>query len=918
MITPLSSQQIRDKFVAFFTQKLASLGKPHTHVPSASLIPVNNPTVMLTPAGMLPFVPYFLGLQSPPEPPRLLSIQKCARVSGKASDLDSVGRTRGHHTLFEMLGNFSFGDYFKTEMIPWAWTFLTEDLGLPAERLLVSVFETDDEAFNIWTQQVGVPASRVVRCGEKDNFWGPPGPTGPCGPCSEIYFDFGDLDALDTPDTPDTPDAPYTPESGEINLDQPRYLEVWNLVFMEYFQDAQGHRTPLAQKNVDTGMGLERISLVLQGAKNTFETDLFLPLIHQLAQRVGVAYGQSPQTDTALKIVADHTRFLVLALADGVTPSNEGRGYIARMILRRASRFARRVLGCQTPLLAEFAERVAAHLSPAYPELMAAMPKVAPVIAREEARFNETLERGEKHLEALIDACKNAGEQTIAGEDAFKLYDTYGFPLEMTQDAVAEFGLSVDADGFAAAMAAQKTRARGARKATAMVESPVYAELSETLPETRFVGYDTLTCKTQVLALLLDGEPVDEVSGTNTPFEAVLAETPFYAESGGQVGDRGTFIRDEGHHGLTVVVEDAQKVGDLVIHKCLFDNGTSLRVGESLVAQVEPVARHAAAVHHTATHLLNAALKQVLGADVAQAGSRVAPEGARFDFTAAAALTPVQLAKVEWLMNHWIQSDPVRDVQVMPIAQAQAEGAVMMAGEKYGDSVRVVRYGLFSHELCGGTHLERLGYIGLAKIVSESAIAAGVRRIEMLAGEAALRYVRQESAELSRIADLLKAPKSALSERIEKLQDDLKLARRQTETLTASLARQQLEALLTKSGAGSGDSPETPKLLVAELSPDLPNAGDLLKLMSEAAALVMGRHYALFLALAQQDRVQFACAISESVVKARGWKAGELVKQAAQLCDGGGGGKPTLAQAGGKNASALPQAMAQIRAVLCP
>ncbi|MEB3206948.1 MAG: alanine--tRNA ligase [Vampirovibrionales bacterium] len=912
---PLSHLEIREKFIAFFRDKLGA-DAVHCAVPSASLIPANNPTVMLTPAGMLPFVPMFLGLEPAPTPPRLVSIQKCARVSGKASDLESVGRTRGHHTAFEMLGNFAFGDYFKSQMIPWAWQLITQEFGLPPERLYVSVFQSDDETFDIWTKTVGLPAERVIRCGEKDNFWGPPGATGPCGPCSEIYFDFGaDYDTTQPHTNHDTSTHPVP-----INLDSPRYLEIWNLVFMELFQDSEGQRVPLAQKNVDTGMGLERIALVLQGAKNTFETDLFLPLIHALAAMTGTVYGQQDAISTALKIVVDHTRFLVWVLADGVLPSNDGRGYIARMILRRAVRFARQKLGVLDLFLADFAAVVVAHFAAVYPELEGMLPRIQSILSREETRFIETLERGIKQLDALMSelkATKTSDNQGISGDVAFMLYDTYGFPVEMTQDIAEEAGLRVDKAGFDEAMAAQKARARAARKSQTLVDNPVYADLLATLGATQFVGYDTLSQEATVLALIQDGELVEEVSGTNTSFEAVLDVTPFYGESGGQVGDRGVFSREVGHHGLTVVVKDTQKVGDLVVHQCLFDNGEVLRVGETLMAQVEPSARHRAAIHHTATHLVNAALRKVLhghGLEITQAGSRVSPEGARFDFTCDRPVSPEQLGQVEWLVNSWIQEDPERQVHELSIEAARESGALMMATEKYGQVVRVVVYGPFSKELCGGTHLERLGHIGLVKIVTESAIAAGVRRLEFVAGELALKQVRQESAQLSRLATLLKISRWEAVSRVEKMLDEHKQHQREQEGLLTQLAQYQLAMLVGQYASGSGETPQCPKILVHQVL-DLPadSASARLKSMAEQAENSLGKNFALFLATQVDDRVQFACAVSDSVVKVKGWKAGDVVKQAASLCGGGGGGKPTMALAGGRDVTQLEAAIEAVR-----
>ncbi|MBX2861793.1 MAG: alanine--tRNA ligase [Vampirovibrio sp.] len=874
----MSGAEIRNAFIQFFKEKAST---PHLHKPSASLVP-DNPTVLLTPAGMLPFVPIFLGIKPPPSPPRVVSVQKCARVSGKASDLENVGRTAFHHTFFEMLGNFSFGDYFKAEIIPWSWEFVTQILKLPPEKLYVSVYETDMEARDIWRDTVGVSEERIWFRDEKDNFWGPPGPTGPCGPCSEIYVDRGE----------------------SFTDPEERYLEIWNLVFMELFQDADGNRTPLEKKNVDTGMGLERIAMVLQNAGNTFETDLLMPLVEAVGKLAGKDYGKSPQTDTALKIVADHLRFVCFCLADGVTPSNEGRGYVVRMILRRAVRYGKKDLGLNEPFLYRLASSVQKCYQEAYPELNEKFKQTVENIQAEEVRFFETLERGSKLVDEVLADLKKAGKNVVPGEDVFKLYDTYGFPVELTADIFKEQGMTLDEAGFEACMDTQRQTARKAHKGESIVDDQVYAEILKQVGPTQFVGYETLVTQATVKALIVDGKPVDEVGGTNQAFEAVLDTTPFYAESGGQVGDRGSFSREDGPHGLTVVVNDTMKVGELFIHKCLFDNGKVLRVGETLKAQVEPLTRQLAAIHHSATHLLNAALKKVLGDQVSQAGSYVSPEGARFDFTLNRGVTPNELQRIELMVNQWILENVPREALVMDIEAAKASGAVAMFGEKYGDEVRVVTYGNMSKELCGGTHVDALGQIGLIKITSESAIAAGIRRIEMVAGEKAYRLFKQSESELSRIAGLMKSPLKETPEKVEKLVEENKAKDKAIKALQEKLAAQEVDGVVAKLAESNAEAP----VLFHQMN----QTADGLKYIAEQVGQKAGSHV-LLLAADVEGKAVFVASVSKNFV-AQKISAGDIVKKVASICGGGGGGKPNFAQAGGKDASKIAEALQTVQA----
>jgi alanyl-tRNA synthetase len=879
-----SGAAIREKFIRFFADKHG-----HRAVPSASLVPT-NPTVLLTPAGMLPFVPIFLGIEQAPTPPRHVSCQKCARVSGKASDLANVGRTPRHHTFFEMLGNFSFGDYFKREAITWAWAFITEELKISRDKLWLTVYHEDEEARQLWRDVSGFPDSRIIGRGKKDNFWGPPGPTGPCGPCSEIFFDRGGNPA-------------GSPENDETLLDTDRFVEIWNLVFMELFQDETGKTTPLTHKNVDTGMGLERIAMVIQGKENTFETDLLYPLIDQTAKLCGIPYKQSDATDVALKIVADHARCLAMAISDGITPSNEGRGYVIRMLLRRAVRYGKKALGFQKPFLYQLIATIRNHYQDTYPELKARYGQIVETIQREEERFFETLERGSRRLEEALEQLRVQGGTVFSGEEAFKLYDTYGFPLELTVDIALEEGFTVDEAGFEIAMQAQKVQARGARGkgGDAIVKDTVYGEILDRVGPTCFDGYETLSAEAKIVALLIEGQEVAEVSGVNQPFEAVLDSTPFYAESGGQVGDRGSFSREEGPHGVTVVVNDTIKVGELFVHQCLFDNGDRLRVGETLLAQVDPVSRQQSAIHHTATHLLQAALREVLGEGVTQAGSKVSPEGARFDFTFPRGLSTEELNRVEFLINYWVQQNLQRSALEMPIAEAKASGALLMAGEKYADEVRVISYGGVSSELCGGTHAQSLGEIALVKIVSESAIAAGIRRIELVAGAKAYKQFKMLEADLRELSSLLKTPIAEVPSKTGKLLDELKQREKAVQRLEEQAALGLVQSIQAQW------NPEKPVLI--ERMNGL-NA-DSLRTLAEKIARAVGSHVIL-LATETEGKAAFVASVSPDWIE-KGYQAGQLVKQAAQLCGGGGGGKPAFAQAGGKDASQISTALEAVR-----
>ena len=879
---PFTGAEIREAFLGYFEQTLG-----HKRLPSASLVPINNPTVLLTPAGMLPFVPIFMGLEPAPNPPRATTSQKCARVSGKASDLEAVGRTPRHHTFFEMLGNFSFGDYFKHDIIPWAWKFMTEVLGIDANRLWVSVFREDDEAYAIWRDVVGVPESRIFRCDEKDNFWGPPGPTGPCGPCTEIHYDLT--------------------QNPDHDLDT-RLIELWNLVFMEFFKDAEGNCTPLEKKNVDTGAGLERLAMVVQGVENTFETDLFQNIVKAVSAKCGIAYRTSEATDVALKIVADHLRMLAFAIADGVVPSNEGRGYIIRMILRRAVRYGKQFLGFESAFLYDLLSVIKTEYEVVYPEVGQRYAYTYDVLLREETRFLETLDKGSKQLDEILHQLKAEGKTELDGAVAFRLYDTYGFPVELSKDIAQEQGFTLDEAGFETAMQAQKTLARAGKKDVAIVNDQVFSEILETAGKTTFTGYETLESTAVVQALIVDGESVSKVSGVNQPFLLVLNQTPFYAESGGQLGDLGQIHQETGQLALTVLVKDTQKMGDLIVHHCVLDQqgeaGLGLAVGDTVTALVDASHRQNTAIHHSATHLLHAALKQVLGDEAAQAGSAVGAEGARFDFSFSRGVTKEELHQIEAKVNQWVLAGINNNTQEMPIDEAKKAGAVAMFGEKYGDAVRVVQFGQASMELCGGTHVQNLAQIGLVRIVGEQAVAAGVRRIEFVAGWQAYKGFRQAENLLKQVMGQLKVPQGDLLDRIEKLQADLKQAEKDLQTFKQKSAiAAQLPVLKTLLGAQAGQAVPLVKLFIADTE------ADTLKTLGEAFINQANQPLALILGSNVEGKAVILVWVDETLVK-QGVKAGEIVKTLASACEGGGGGKPTFAQAGGKAGHLLADALA--------
>jgi alanyl-tRNA synthetase len=865
MSIPPSGSHIRQQFLDFF----AAHG--HKILPSASLVP-EDPTVLLTIAGMLPFKPIFLGQQQA-EVPRATTAQKCIRTN----DIENVGRTARHHTFFEMLGNFSFGDYFKSQAIAWAWELSTQVYNLPPERIVVSVFEDDDEAFAIWRDEIGIPAHRIQRMGEKDNFW-VSGPTGPCGPCSELYYDFH-------------------PEKGDATLDledDTRFIEYYNLVFMQYNRDADGNLTPLANKNIDTGLGLERMAQILQKKPNNYETDLIFPIVETAAQIAGISYDNADDTTkVSLKVIGDHIRAVVHMIADGITATNEGRGYILRRLIRRVVRHGR-LIGINSDFTTQVAETAIALSESAYPKVRQKADTIKNELQKEESRFRETLERGEKLLDEILSKVTDQ----ISGQDAFTLYDTYGFPLELTQEVAEERGLTVDTAGFEAEMKAQRERAKAAHKTIDLTVQGELDQLAETIQATEFLGYSQPSSQSNIQLLLVDGEPV-EWAEAGTQVQVILDQTPFYAESGGQVGDRGYLSGDS----VLVRIEDVKKESAFSVHFGRIERGT-LRVGESVTAQIDLACRRRAQAHHTATHLLQSALKKIVDDGISQAGSLVSFDRLRFDFNCPRSITSDELHQVEELVNTWIAEAHTANTHVMGLTEAKEKGAIAMFGEKYSETVRVLDVPGVSMELCGGTHVSNTAEIGIFKIVSESGVAAGIRRIEAIAGTAVLEYLNVRDNIVRELSDRFKVKPEEIPDRITTLQSELKTTQKQLDTLKGQLAVAKADQLLTQAES-IGDF----KILVAQLESVDPES---LKTAAEQLLQKLGEGAVILGSVPEEGKVSLVGAFSPAVVK-KGLQAGKVVGAIAKLCGGGGGGRPNLAQAGGRDASKLPDALSEAR-----
>ncbi|NOL48332.1 alanyl-tRNA synthetase [Synechococcus sp. MIT S9220] len=867
---PRTGAEIREAFLAFYEQR------GHRRMPSASLVP-EDPTVLLTIAGMLPFKPIFLGQQQRPAP-CATSSQKCIRTN----DIENVGRTARHHTFFEMLGNFSFGDYFKQQAIEWAWELSTVVYGLDPKNLVVSVFREDDEAEQIWRDVVGVNPKRIIRMDEADNFWAS-GPTGPCGPCSEIYYDF-------------------KPELGDEGIDledDDRFIEFYNLVFMQSNRDAEGTLTPLANRNIDTGMGLERMAQILQKVPNNYETDLIFPLIEAVADLAGVDYRQlDDKGKTSLKVIGDHSRAVTQLISDGVTASNLGRGYILRRLLRRVVRHGR-LLGIDQPFLKTMGEAAIALMQAVHPQLVERKEVILAELQREEARFLETLERGEKLLADVL----AAQPKQIGGAQAFELYDTYGFPLELTQEIAEEHGLAVDLAGFELAMEQQRQRAKAAAVSIDLTLQDAIDQVASGIDGTDFRGYEQLEQSSSVQALVVNGDPAQQAVAGDV-VQVVLDTTPFYGEGGGQVGDRGT-LAGEGHDGdgLIVSVESVSRNRSVFVHSGRVERGI-LAVGDVVQGRVDRTCRRRAQANHTATHLLQSALKQVVDPGIGQAGSLVNFDRLRFDFHCPRAVSSEELERIEVLINSWIADAHELQVQEMAIDKAKAAGAVAMFGEKYADVVRVVDVPGVSMELCGGTHVANTAEIGLFKIVSESGVAAGIRRIEAVAGLAVLAYLNERDVVVKQLGERFKAQPGEIVDRVSALQDELKSTSKALQAVQAELAVAKSAALASKAVAVGEFQLLVERLDGVDGSGLQGAAQSLSDQLGEGAAVVIGG----LPDPADQGKVILVAAFGKAVI-ANGQQAGKFIGGIAKRCGGGGGGRPNLAQAGGRDGAALDGAL---------
>ncbi len=868
-----TGNQLRDMFLNFFASK------GHRILPSASLIPKDDPTLLLTVAGMVPFKPYFMRKVEPPFP-RATTSQKCVRTP----DLEVVGKTARHHTFFEMLGNFSFGDYFKAEAIPWAWEFVTEVLKLPIDQLWITVHPEDEEAKNLWIEKTGVSPERIKY--DPENLWAA-GPVGPCGYCSEIYVDLGESRGCGKPDC-------------ALGCDCDRFLEIWNLVFMQYNRDEAGLLTPLPKQNIDTGMGLERIASVMQGAASNFDTDLFLPIINKVSELSGIPYHDSPKNDVAMKVVADHTRAVSFMLSDGIRPGSEGRGYVLRRILRRAIRYAR-LLGIDKPFLEQIFLIIQKDYSHHYPELKENENFILNHLRLEEKNFQATLEQGTQILQDKVKTLQEAGETMLSGADAFYLYETYGFPVELTEEMLIEQGMSVDMETFNAAAEEHRRLAKEqSQQMKAVQESAAISEKAKALGTTPFLGYHELAAHTKVEALFRDGEEVKDAAEGDEVL-IFLRESPFYAESGGQISDSGVIrsLRAEAK-----LIEVKKGVTGTVYHRFLLTQGV-LHTGDEVEALVDEHLRLATARHHSATHLLQAALRAVLGEHVQQAGSLVTPDRLRFDFTHFSALTSAELQRVEDLLNEAVLANMPVAAEEMSLDAAKASGATALFGEKYGDTVRVVSMGDYSLELCGGTHIRATGDIGLVKIISEGGIGAGLRRIEAVAGAEALKYMRSLNDQILDAAQLLKAQPSDLLKRIQGLLVQVKDLEKEVQQLNAKVAKSEVESLLQQVKDVEGVPVLAAKVSAQDMD-TLRNTADLLKDKMKDGVLVLGA--------AVEGKVNWVTVVTP--VGLRGLHAGQIIKEVAKITGGGGGGRPDMAQAGGKDAAKLGEALDQVPAII--
>ena len=863
------AKDLRQAFIRYFERH------GHQAVPSSALIPQADPTLLFTNAGMNQFKRVFLGEESRPYT-RAVSVQKCLRAGGKHNDLENVGYTRRHHTFFEMLGNFSFGDYFKEEAILFAWEFLTQTVGLSKDRMWVTIFREDDEADVLW-RKIGVSPSRIVRCGEKDNFW-QMADTGPCGPCSEIHVDQG----------------PSVPGDDQPNGEGDRVIEIWNLVFMQFNRDASGTLNPLPKPSIDTGMGLERLAAVAQGVYSNYDSDLFMPLLEAIAKRAGTPYGSRESADRSMRVIADHLRAITFLMTDGVLPSNEGRGYVLRRILRRAARHGR-LLGIVEPFLHELSETVVGQMAGTYSEVRTAAGTVAEATKGEEERFIATLDQGLPILNDMIEKARDGGRAVLAGGDVFKLYDTYGFPMDLITEACREQGMTVDEPGFEAAIEEQRTRARKTGGFSQETARPAVAELASQIGPVQFVGYDRLECES-VLRAILKGDQLVTEAAEGDEVEVVLDVTPFYAEGGGQVGDQGVLT---GSDGLIDIQETTRPVPALILHKGRVRRGR-VRVGEQFQMTVNGSLRRDAARNHTATHLVHAALRDLLGPHVKQYGSLVGPNRLRFDFAHFRPLSSRDIDDIELMVNEEVRKNEAVRTEVMSIQDAVAKGALAFFGDKYGEQVRVVTVESFSKELCGGTHCRHTGEIGLFRVLSETGVAAGVRRIEAQTGSGAVAYVKKLEAEVRELSELLKVGPSELAAKTRKVIGQLKDKERELEELKLKMASGSTTTSTVRTIAGISVHVQRTDNLDTH---GMRSLADQLRDKLKSGIIALG-------AAAEEGKVSLLVIVTKDLTGRI--KAGDLVKAMAAEVGGTGGGRPEMAQAGGKDQSKLDSALEKV------
>ena len=871
----LGVNEIRERFLSFFESK------GHLRLPSFPLIPQNDNSLLLINAGMAPLKPYFTGKEIPPRK-RVTTCQKCIRTP----DIERVGKTARHGTFFEMLGNFSFGDYFKHEATSWAWEFVTKDLKFPEDKLYVTIYEDDDEAFDIWTKEVGVDPSHISRMGKEDNFWEIG--TGPCGPCSEIYYDRGEKYGCGKPDC-------------KVGCECDRFVEFWNLVFTQFDKDENGVYNRLAHPNIDTGMGLERMAVIMQDVDNLFEIDTVRNIMLEISRVAGVEYGKGAKSDVSLRVITDHIRSTTFMVCDGVCPSNEGRGYVLRRLLRRAARHGR-LLGIKGTFLYNIADTVIRESENAYPQLAEKRDYIKRVIKIEEERFSETIDSGLSILEGKIAELEKNGEKLLGGEDAFRLYDTYGFPIDLTVEILEEKGLEADIDGFNAQMQQQKERSREGRKVgeEAAWSEDIYQTLSKDI-KTEFVGYDNKECTATVSVIVKDGELADSVSDGEDAV-VILDKTVIYGESGGQIGDRGTLCGS----GFKMTVTDSKKLGDgKILHHVTVDEGTA-SVGDSVTVTYDVKKREATARNHSATHLLQKALREVLGSHIEQAGSMVDENRLRFDFSHFQAVTPEQLADVERRVNAAILAAYPIEIKQMPVDEAKKLGAMALFGEKYGDTVRVVNMGGYSIELCGGCHLKNTSEAGLCKIVSEGGVAAGVRRIEAVTGEGVLKYIEEKNAIITESAAALKTTEGELVHRCENVMEEIREQQRRIDVISEKIAHASannvmagvkhiggLEVFITQMDGSTVDA--------------MRKLGDAIKEKTQLCVCV-------FAALTD-GKITFMATAGKDAVK-KGVHCGKIIKEITAIAGGSGGGKPDSAQGGGKNADKIDNALAAVDEII--